>query len=139
METVLILRASTDETIRKLINELKKSGNKEIDCLVQNSQFRRYKTDFLDINFIDIHRERFKDLPSEVMESINSKRYDSLYITLTGEKAYNFWNVIEVVSKVRFKKGFFYNCYGEKIEIPRINILKDTLCRLYIKWINYFY
>lgn len=133
MEKVLILRTSTDATIRKLIKELRETERNEIYCMVQSSQFQRYEEDYPDIKFIDICGERFEDLPLDVVDSIRSKRYSSLYITLTGEKAYNFWNVIEIVSKVRFKRGFFYNCNGQMTEIPRKNILRDTVCRLYMR------
>lgn len=138
MENILIFRTSADATIYKLIDELKIIRDREIDCLIQSSQFQRYKADYPYINFIDIRGERFENLSLDIIELICSKRYDNLYITLTGEKAYNFWNVIEIVSKVRFKRGFFYNCNGQKTEIPRKNILKDTICKLYIRQSKYF-
>lgn len=138
VENILIFRTSADATIHKLIDELKKNRDREIDCLIQSSQLQRYKADYPYINFIDIRGERFENLPLDVIELICSKRYNNLYITLTGEKAYNFWNVIEIVNKVRFKRGFFYNCNGQKIEIPGKNILKDTICRLYIRQSKFF-
>lgn len=139
MGKVLILKTSTDETVQKLIAELKKNGVNEIECLVQSSQYRKYQTDYPDIDFIDICGERFENLSLDIIESISSKWYSSLYITLTGERAYNFWNVIEIVYKVHFRRGFFYNCNGKKRRFSEKDILKDAMCRFYIRWSDFFY
>lgn len=139
MENILIFKTSTDVTIQKLFHELAGEENKDIDCLIQHSHVKRYQEEYPYINFIDIQGERFENLSLEIMEKISKKLYDMVYVTLTGTNAYGFWNVISIVSKVRFKKGFFYNCNGEKMEIPRKNIVKDTICRLYIKWVGLFY
>lgn len=139
MGKVLILKTSTDETVQKLIAELKKNGVYKIECLVQSSQYRKYQADYPDIDFIDICGERFENLPLDVIKLISSKWYSSLYITLTGEKAWNFWNVIDIVGGVHFRRGYFYNCNGKKREFSGKNILKDAICRLYIMWNNYFY
>lgn len=139
MEKILVFRTSADRTIQKLFHELDQTGDMNIDCLIQSSKVQKYKEEFPNINFIDIEGEKFENLSSEIMKMISKKVYDRLYITLTGVNAYNFWNVMKIVSHVHFKKGFFYNCNGEKTKIPRENIIKDTLCRLYIKLIGSFY
>lgn len=139
MEKVLVFKTSTDVTIQKLLHELAEGKNKDIDCLIQHSHVKRYQEKYPYIHFIDIQGERFESLSSEIMEKISEKSYDRVYVTLTGTNAYGFWNVMGIVSKVRFKKGFFYNCNEEKMKIPRKNIVKDTICRLYIKWVGLFY
>lgn len=139
MEKILIFKTSTDVTIQKLFHEFAGEENKDIDCLIQHSHVKRYQEEYPYINFIDIQGERFENLSLEIMEKILENLYDIVYVTLTGANAYGFWNVISIVSKVRFKKGFFYNCNGEKMEIPRKNKVKDTICRLYIKWVGLFY
>lgn len=131
---ILVLKTSSDETMQKLFKELDRVEKKRIDCLIQSSQIDRYRQEYPDINFIDIRRERFENLSSEIMDIISAKFYDRLYITLSGVNGYHFWNVIEFVSKVHFRRAFFYNCNGEQMKIPKGNIIKDTLERLYIKW-----
>lgn len=133
MEKILIFRTSTDATMQKLLKEL---GKKDIDCLIQSSQIGKYQVEYPYINFIDICQERFENLSREVMSLISNKKYDQLYVTLSGVNGYNFWNVIELVGRVHFKKAFFYNCNGKKTKIPQKNIIRDTLCRLYIKLIE---
>lgn len=131
---ILVLKTSSDTTIQKLFKELDGVGEKDIDCLIQSSQVDRYRKEYSDINFIDIHRERFDNISPEIMELISEKFYDRLYITFSGVNGYDFWNVIEYASKVCYRRAFFYNCNGEQAEIPRKNIIKETLVRLYIKW-----
>ena len=136
---VLVLKTSADATMQKLLNELCNDTNKQIDCLIQSSQVIRYQKEYPDINFIDICKERFENLPSDVTSMVTNKKYDQLYITLSGVNAYNFWNVMELVNKIRYKTAFFYNCNGVKMKIPRKNIIKDTLCKWYINWIRRIY
>ncbi len=136
---VLVLKTSTDTTMQKLLNELCNDTNKQIDCLIQSSLVIRYQKEYPDINFIDICKERFENLPSDVTSMVTNKKYDQLYITLSGVNAYNFWNVMELVNKIRYKTAFFYNCNGVKMKIPRKNIIKDTLCKWYINWFRRIY
>ncbi|MDE6946608.1 MAG: hypothetical protein K2P14_05425 [Anaeroplasmataceae bacterium] len=136
---VLVLKTSADATMQKLLNELCNDTNKQIDCLIQSSQVIRYQKEYPDINFIDICKERFENLPSDVTSMVTNKKYDQLYITLSGVNAYNFWNVMELVNKIRYKTAFFYNCNGVKMKIPRKNIIKDTLCKWYINWLRRIY
>lgn len=135
-ERILVFRTSADATMKRLFHELR---GKDIDCLIQSSQIDRYQIEFPYVNFINIYQEGFYDLPSQIMTQISTKSYDQLYITFSGIKGHNFGNVMELVSKVNFKHAFFYNCNGAKIEIPKKNIIKDTLCSLYIKWIGFIY
>lgn len=136
---VLVLKTSSDVTMQRLFKKLDKAGNNDIDCLIQSSQFEKYKKEYPNVRFIDICRERFEDLPTEVIDMVLQKKYDQLYITLSGVHGHNFWNVVKLVSTMRFKKAFFYNCNGDKIKIPGKNMMKDTLCRFYIKYIGYVY
>lgn len=136
---VLVLKTSADMTMQKLLNELCNDTNKQIDCLIQSSLIRRYQKEYPHINFIDICKERFDNIPPDVMSMVMKKKYDQLYITLSGINAYNFWNVMELVSKIRYKKAFFYNCNGVKMKIPRKSIIKDTFCKWYINWLRFIY
>lgn len=138
-EQILIFRTSTDATIQKLIREIWEVGNKEIECLIQSSQIKRYGEEYPDIKFIDINGERFEELPLAVMNRITKKKYDRLYITLSGVKGYHFDNVVKIVSKIRVKYAFFYNCNGEKIRIPKKKRIIDRLIGLYIKLVGLFY
>lgn len=139
MQKILVFKTSADATIQRLFSELEDGVNRNIDCLVQHSQVISYKQKYPLINFWDIQSERFEDLPSNIMNMISQKQYDRIYVTLTGMYGYDFWNVIEIVSNVRFKRAFFYNCNGEKREIPRKRIIRENVCRLYIKWTGLFY
>lgn len=131
---ILVLKTSSDTTMQRLFRELDRGEEKDIDCLIQTSQIDRYRKEYSYINFIDIRRERFDNISLEVINLVSEKLYDRLYITLSGINGYDFWNVVQFISKVCYKKAFFYNCNGEQIKIPRKNIIKDTLGRLYIKW-----
>ena len=136
MNKILAFKTSTDATIKRLFQEL---GQEDIDCLIQSSQLNRYQEEYPVINFIDIQQEGFYDLPFEVIGKISSKTYDQIYVTFSGIKGHNYGNVMELVDKVAFKKAFFYNCNGDKIEIPKKNRLKDSICRIYIGWIGFIY
>ena len=136
MKKILVFRTSVDATMERLFCEL---GRCDIDCLVQSSQFTRYRETYPYINFMDIRREDFYDLPFEVAEVIRKKSYDQVYVTFSGIKGHNFGNVMELVSKVSYKKAFFYNCHGTKTEIPGQNRIKDMLCRAYIRWILFIH
>ncbi len=63
MKKILVFRTSVDATMERLFCEL---GRCDIDCLVQSSQFTRYRETYPYINFMDIRREDFYDLPFEV-------------------------------------------------------------------------
>ncbi len=136
MSGILIFKTSTDGTMKRLFEEL---GKKDIDCLIQSSQMQRYQAEYPYINFIDIRKEGFYDLSPEVKERISSKTYDKVYVTFSGIKGHNYGNIMELVSGVNCKSAFFYNCNGDKVEIPKKNFIKDVLCRLYIKWIGVLY
>lgn len=136
MEKILVFKTSTDATIKKLLDEM---GKKDIDCLIQSSLVGRYQAEYPAVNFIDIRQEGFYDLPPNVIDMISLKKYDQLYVTFSGIKGHNYGNVMELVDKLDYKNAYFYNCNGDRIEIPRKNIIKDTLCWIYIKWIGFIY
>lgn len=136
MEKILVFKTSTDATIKRLFQEL---GEKNIDCLIQSSQIGRYRTEYPHINFIDICQEGFYDLPPKVIAGVSERAYDQLYITFSGIKGHNYGNVMKLVNEMNFKSGFFYNCNGDRVEIPKRNIIKDAICRLYIGWIGFIY
>lgn len=136
MEKILVFKTSTDATIKRLFFDL---GETDIDCLIQSGQIERYKKLYPNIHFIDIFQEGFYDLPSEVMDMILEREYSQVYITFSDIEGFNYGNVLELVEKVNFKNAFFYNCNGDKIEIPKRNIIKDTFWMLYIKWIGVIY
>jgi len=136
MAYVLVLKTSSDRTMEQLFREL---DGKKVDCLIQSSQFARYKEKYPSVHFIDICQEGFYDLSINITKAIVEKEYDQLYVTLSGIKGHNYGNVMELVSKVRFKKAFFYNCNGDKVEIPVPNVIKDKLCRVYIAVVSFWY
>ena len=136
MKAILIFKTSADTTITRLFREL---GNENIDCLIPSSQIERYRLRYPKINFIDICQEGFYDLPAKITDKISSKTYDQLYVTFSGIKGHNYGNVMELVSKVNYRSAFFYNCNGDKTAIPRSNIIKDMICRVYIGFLNFIY
>lgn len=136
---IVILKTSDDKTMKKLFDELDKHDDKEIDCFIQNSQLEKYRNEYPYVNFIGIGQERFENLMEEVTDKMCKKKYDQLYITLSGISGYNFWNVVSVAKMIRFKEAFFYNCNGERMQIPKKSVVKDTLGKLYIQYINYIY
>ncbi len=136
MKKILVFRTSTDTTIKRLFHDL---GKENIDCLIQSSQWERYKKKYPNINFIDICQEGFYNLPIKIIDMISKKRYDQLYITFSGIRGGNYGNIMEIVEKINFKNAYFYNCNGEKIKIPKKNKIKDLFIRIYIKFISLIY
>lgn len=136
MEKILVFKTAADATIKRLFHELE---SRDIDCLIQSSQITRYKEEYPYVNFIDICQEGFYDLPAKVTEMISKKNYDQVYVTFSGIKGHNYGNVMELVSKVHFEKAFFYNCNGDRTEIPEQNVIKDRLCRAYIALVSFMY
>lgn len=136
MKHILVFKTSADETMKRLFRDLKEE---DVDCFIQSSLLNRYRAEYPDIHFIDICKEGFYDLPSEVINKLSEKMYDRLYVTFSGVKGHNYGNVMELVCKAHFKRAFFYNCNGNVVEMPKEQIIKDTLCRIYIKWIEWFY
>ena len=136
MNKILVFKTSTDATVKRLFQEL---GEEEIDCLIQSSQIDRYQAEYPHINFIDICQEGFYDLPAKVLEQVSEEKYNELYVTFSGIKGHNYGNVMELVDEMEFRCGFFYNCDGERVEIPKRNRIKDIICRIYIGWIGFIY
>ena len=136
MEQILVLKTSTDATMKRLFHELEK---RKIDCLIPNSQIDRYRAEYPEVNFIDIRQEGFYDLPVDVIDMVSEKTYDRLYVTFSSINGHNYGNVMELVGKMHFREAFFYNCNGDKTEIPKSDLLKDTLCRAYIKILSAMY
>ncbi len=136
MEKILVFKTSTDKTIKRLLDNL---GDKAIDCLIQSSQLERYKALYPYIHFIDICQEGFYDLPCKVVDQITLTTYDQVYITFSDMEGYNYGNVLELLEKTTFRNACFYNCAGDKLAIPKQNIIRDTLCRIYIEFTGFLY
>lgn len=136
MEKILVFKTSADTTIKRLFDEL---GETNIDCLIPKSQFDRYRQEYPAIHFIDICREGFYELPVEVINTISRQAYDEVFITFSGREGYSYGNVLELLGQISYKRAFFYNCNGERIEIPKGNMIKDTLCRIYIAFTGFLY
>ena len=134
---ILVLRTSVDRTIFHLFGELDKKN--QIDCLIQSSQKERYEQVFPYIRFMDIRGEKFESIPMEVMQSIGKKTYGAVYIPLSGEHAYNFGNVIKIISELNYENAFFYNCNGKLSKIPKPNRSEDLLMRIIIFCLDRWY
>lgn len=130
MQKVIVLKTSTDATIYRLFEEIK---DNEIFCLIQSSQIDRYRKMYPDIKFIDIQKEGFYDLSEEVMLSIDGITFDELYVTYSGVVGHNYGNVLAIVDKINRKKAFFYNCNGNRVEMPVFSKMRNFLCRVFIK------
>ena len=70
---------------------------------------------------------------------MNCQAYDEVFITFSGREGYSYGNVLELLGQISYKRAFFYNCNGERIEIPKGNMIKDTLCRIYIAFTGFLY
>ena len=136
MEKILVFRTSTDATIKRLFCELE---GKNIDCLVQQSQFDRYRKEYPYIHFIDICQEGFYDLPVRVTDVIFRQASDQVYITFSDREGYGYGNVLKLIQQVNYRRAFFYNSNGDRTEIPGGNRIKDTLCRIYIEFTGFIY
>ena len=132
----MIFKTSADATLNKLLYEL---GETDIECLIPSSQIAQYQKKYPYIHFIDICQEGFYDLPVKLIKAISEKSYDQVYVTFSGVRGHHYGNVMELVSKVHFKKAFFYNCNGDKTEISRHNVIKDRLCSAYIAFVSFMY
>lgn len=136
MNKILVLKTSTDATMKRFFLDLREE---DIDCLIQSSQIDRYRAEYPKVHFIDIRQEGFYDLPADVLSEVFENIYDQLYVTFSGINGHNYGNVMELVAKVHFRQAFFYNCNGDKTEIPKPNLIKDTLCSVYIRFISFIY
>lgn len=130
MKRILILRTSNDGTIFKLFEEI---YDNQLYCMIQSSQVERYKNMYPKIHFIDIKQEGFYNLDESVMKEVKNTEFEEVYITFTGEVGHNYGNIMSMVKLLNFKKGYFYNCLGERVEIPKMGIVKDLLYKIYIK------
>lgn len=135
MSKILIFKTSVDATMKRLLQELGKEN--DIDCLIQSNQVQRYRTEYPYINFIDIRQEAFYDIPVEIISAISKKKYEQLYVTFSGIVGHNYGNVMSLVNRVHFEKGCFYNCNGDRMEIPPKNFLKDMVLRIYIRCVEF--
>lgn len=130
MKKILVLRTSADNTMNRLFNEIK--GN-DVYCMIQSSIVKRYSELHPEVKYIDIKREGFYDIDQEIISGLKKVKFDEVYVTFTGVIAHNYGNVMTIVEQLNYKKAFFYNCNGERTEIPKFNVVKDFLCRVFIK------
>ena len=138
MEKVLIFKTASDNVMNQLFDKVS-NENAEIDCLIQNSLIEQYKEKYENINFINIYKEGFYNVSSDVIDPIKSVCYNKIFIPLTGAHGHNFGNIIDIITQLSFKNGYFYNCNGELIEIPQYGFWQDWLCRCYIRLIGLIY
>lgn len=138
MKKVLVLKTSSDNTMQRWFKEYSNQNN-QIYCMIQSSQLPRYKKLYPDINYIDIKSEGFYNIADSVMKHVCSQEYDMVYVTLSGIVGHNYGNVMEIVKQLKFKQAFFYNCNGEKIVMPKMNVICEFICRLYIKCVEIIY
>lgn len=133
---ILVFKTSSDTTMFKLLEEIR--GN-NIDCFIQSSEIKRYADRYNNVNFIDIQGEGFYNISESIYNFISEKIYDEIYITFSGYVGHNYGNIIEILQKIRFRKAYFYNCDGERTCIPKQNVIKDFLCKVFIDVTKKFY
>lgn len=131
MERVLVFKTSSDYVFENLLDNLSDS-KKKIECLVPSSKLVKYQEKYVYMRFIDIKKEGFYDLSKEIIEYLCQKEYEEIYITFSGVTGHNYGNVMDVVSKLKYHKGYFYNCNGNRVEFNKSNMLIDFLCNCYI-------
>lgn len=128
LKRIIVLRTSTDDIMCRLFEEIK---DNEIFCMIASSQIDRYREMYPNIKFIDIQRERFYDLPPEVLSNVNRMTFNELYVTLPDIVGYYYENVMAVVDRINWRKAFFYNCNGDRVEIP--GKMRSFIYRVYIR------
>ncbi|MDE6600753.1 MAG: hypothetical protein K2K90_01040 [Lachnospiraceae bacterium] len=78
-------------------------------------------------------------MPVRVTDVIFRQAYDQVYITLSGREGYGYGNVLKLIQQVNYRRAFFYNSNGDRMEIPDGNRIRDTLCRIYIEFTGFIY
>ena len=128
---ILVFKTSSDATMERLFEQLGSGSN--ITCLIQSSTLKRYRKRYPHVNFLDIRQEGFYDLPSEVIQTISNEKYDQVYVTFSGISGHNYGNIIQILTLLCYDAAFFYNCNGNRTEIPRENMLRDWFWHIYIR------
>lgn len=120
---ILILKTAKNEIVERCFEENK---NDKIVCLIQSSVIGDFRKRYNNVEFIDIKRESFNELPEEIYEYFKRENFDKVLIPLSGKFAHNYGNVIYVVSKIRFKEAFFFYKDGITTRIPRNGVIVDA-------------
>lgn len=124
--------------VDKLLNTLRDSTDKKY-CLIQSGRLASYQKKYPEIVFIDIEKESFYDVSDHVLKPIKGIHFEKIYIPVTGVKAYNFGNVMEIIVELDYNILSFFYSNGESHEISKINRFHEYLCKKYIQVISYLY
>lgn len=129
MTKVLVFKTSANETVKRLFEEI---SGQEVHCLIQASQLDIFQKKYPQISFINIEREAFYDIEPAVLDGISDICFDEVYITFSGLEGFNYENVLSILRGLEYKNAFFYNANGDKVLIPKDNIIVEKMIRLYL-------
>lgn len=133
---ILIIKTSSDKTIKKLLEEL---VGCEVTGIIQEGLLQIYQGEYPTVKWIGIRDESFYEIDNELIKELSKNVFDEVYITLSGVVGHNMGSIIGIIENLRFKKAYFYNCNGNRVSIPKPNFLKDLICRVYINLAQLFY
>lgn len=128
MKRILVFKTAEDQIVMKLLEEQKED---RIDIMIPSNDVKKYELIYPCINYLEIASDSFYEINQSVIEQISAILYDRIYITLTGRHEHDFGHVLEILTKCRYKRAFFYNCDGEYMEIPRYSLLTEMVISLY--------
>lgn len=138
MDNILIFKTASDNVMNRLLNELQKQRSFKY-CLIQSSTLNSYYSKYEDIKFIDIKQEGFYNISDDIVKSLSQKKFEKIYIPITGVRANNFGNVIEICNKLHFNELVFFNCDGEKSIVRKKSSFIERLIKVYINVIEFLY
>lgn len=131
-EKALVFKTANDLIVDKCLASICK---KRIVCLTQSYNTRDFKNRFKDIEFIDIKRDSFHDLPHNLMKYLKNDYFEEIYIPISGKTAHNFGNVMNVLKEMKYSKAYFFYSDGKCIRIPNYGLFKE----LFIDILTYIY
>ncbi len=126
-----MLKTAKNEIVEKCFQDNNNKSNKMV-CLIQSSIIDEFRKRYKEVDFIDIKRESFYDLPEQINEYLMHQEFDKLLIPLSGKTVHNFGNVMDVVRTIRFREGYFFYSDGKTIRIPNYGVVLDSLISVLI-------
>lgn len=138
MDNILIFKTASDATIHRLFEQLRFEKSRKI-CLIQSSLKDNFQKKYHFVSFIDIKREGFYGIEDSVIQQLKEIKYEKIYIPITGVRATNFGNIVELCTKFSYEELVFYNCNAEQSIIKKQNRFKEKLIKIYISLVEMTY
>lgn len=138
MDKVLVFKTASDAIMERLFTELQAKECEKI-CLIQTSLKDIFQKKYPEISFIDIQKEGFYEIKSEVLQPVQKMKLDRIYIPTTGVRATNFGNIMELCNKFCYEELIFYNSNGEESIVRKKGAFVEWLIKIYIGLIELLY